>query len=336
MADGLQQRLIGLSLHFGSGDADVNTRLPSHTPPSTTRRLDQPASTGEQKFEGLDCDQIAKRCFESIQFNSNQTTVLDNRCYYHLAPTDEQIRLTLFRLFGVRLSVSELESNIDSLELNKWGWQDGTQTMDLDLSRRIAHAKIAELALLACSSLSPMMVESVGTVLSSLADSLQSMSAVLSKHTIDCNLFSTDPQGQAVYLVNSRFSTQQTSSKWMVLCCGFSHNHLLLSLQIRKVGFTRDFVDLIRQDSPIVRRRIHGVNLLPPSPEFTTRAMTAPSSVPIRPSSRATPRLQQVQMEALGLRSLQPSREVSPLSVIRQLEAKQALAAEAPTNTTAL
>ena len=324
-----EHRVIGLSLHFGNGEKKVV--LPDITPPSTTHRLGE-ATKELGSLDGLDTDQIARKCFQSIQFRSNDTTVLDGRTYYHLSKsTDERVKQTLYTLFGVRLSIEELDSNIENLELNRFGWVEQIENTKLDLSKRVAHAKIAEIALLACSSLSPMMVNSVSAVLSSLADSLQSMSAVLQKHTIDANLFSTDDS--TIILVNSRFSTEQMSSKWFACLCGLSQTRILLSLQIRRIGFSTAFCDLIRTDSPLVRRRIQKErHLLPPSPEFTTRSATAPSSVPIRLSSRATPRLQAVQMEALGLRPWHESREVSrqqrsdteplspsPLSIVREL-----------------
>ena len=320
-----EQRLIGLSLHFGNHD---DKKAATHiSPPSTTRRLDEKPPRHELGMGGLNTDEIARAAFSSIQFKTNDTTVLDGKTYYHLSKgTDQLVKQTLYALFGVSLSVAELDENISALELNRYGWVESREETKLDLSQRIVHAKIAELALLACASLSPMMVASVSAVLSSLADSLQSMSAVLQKNTVDCNIFSTDEN--SIVLINSRFSTEQTASKWMGCFCGMSRTRILLSLQIRRIGFSTRFMDMVRVDSPIVRRRIQGErHLLPPSPELPHRSMTAPSSVPIRMSRRALPRVQQLQMEALGKHPRQmgegvedtPPLSQSPLSVVREL-----------------
>ena len=337
-ADHAASGLLGISLHFFSPDQQPNYHA---TPLSTTRRLDERPTTREPGVRGLDgkaTDAIAKACFASVQFNPNQTTVLDGTTYYHLSSAaDENVRQTLHTLFGVRLSTSELDSNVSALEKLGWGYCQSIENTNLDLSQRIAHAKVAEVALLACASLSPAIVTSVAAVLSSLADSLQSMRSVLQKTTLDCNLFTTTPpssgDAQSIILINSRFETNQTTSKWILCLCGASRTRMMLSLRIRRVSFNQSFTEALRDDSPIVRRRIHNGNvLLPPSPELHGRSATAPSSVPVRHSSRARhseqpanalppplERSRQSLLTAAADSSRPSSVRPSPLSVVRQL-----------------
>ena len=301
--------LLGMSLHFGNGQPEKKNH---NTPSTSTRQLDQPPSHTERGFEGMNTDEIARKCFQSIKFNANHTTVLDGHVYQQLnSAADDRLKQCLFTLFGVRLTVEALDRNIDNLELNDWGRLENIQDTEMDLSKKVIHAKIAEVALLACASLSPAIVSTVTSVLSSLSDSLQSIHSILKNTVIDANLFTTDTQ--SIVLVNSRFAVLQVNQKWMLWLCGFTRQKMVLRLSIRRIGFTTAFTDGIRTDSPLIRRKIDKRVLLPPSPEFSNRSMTAPSSVPSRMKHSSRASMAQQQMIEMSSTPENSNKKYSPI-----------------------
>jgi hypothetical protein len=231
--------------------------------------------------------------FSSISFTS-QETVVHGETY--LAVNDEALRGQLFRLFGPRLSVGQLESNITSLEQAHWGWLEGTDSTVIDLRRDIARQRVADLCVLALSSLSPNIVSAVQAVLSTLADSIQREQSSLFRHTVEVNLYAR--KDSTLTLVNSRLDVKQSGRKWMMCLCGWSTVGMSLSLQIRRIAFSRLFQDMITSGSPALHERIRGGTvLLPPSPELVARRAETEPGVGV--SSRTV--RAQVQLVQWGL-----------------------------------
>ena len=274
------QELVGMSLavssHKRAGSATA-------TPPSRVRRLSDKRGPGEGDVAGLPVDKIAERVFSSIAFSKEQT-VCDGEVY--TAVSDENVRGSLFRLFGPRLSVAELEYNLTSLEAKQWGWLEGSESCVIDLRRDVAHQRVSELCVLALSSLSPAIVTAVTAVLTTLADSIQRENVTMERHSVQVNLFTR--ADASLLVVNSRLDCSQSSSKLLLCLCGSARLGMQLSLQVRRIGFSSVFQDHLRTSSPALKVK-GGTVLLPPSPELHARALTAPSSVPSRfkHSSRA-------------------------------------------------
>ena len=297
-------RLVGLSLHFG-----------------------EPASTSR----AVDISDIAAKAFQAIEFRPDKTTVLNGRVYQQLTAGDDRIKQALYSCFGVSLSVEALDSNIQNLQANSFGRLESIQRCKVNLSEKIAHVRWAEVAQLAASSLSPAVVTSVAAVLSSLSDSLHAAHTILSNEVIDANLFTTDDS--SIVLINSRFETVQTSSRYILLLCGISRRKVFLNLNVRRIGFTTSFTQSIKDGSPHVIRKIQNNVLLPPSPQLAGRSATAPSSVPVRSTNERaqlvagfTPLASPVPTPLAPSRALYPVDEspparvdASPLSVLRDL-----------------
>ena len=256
--------VVGLSLTFNNPKVQA-------TPPSRVRRLSDGATTTEKEWSGLPLDDIATKVFSSIQFNAAECIVNDQT--YSIIQ-DDQVRGGLYRLFGPRLSISQLERNISSLEQSRWGWMEGCESTSIDLTRDVAHQRIADLCLLALSSLSPNIISAVSAVLSTLADSLQTETSNIQRHLIEINLYCR--ADKSLVLINSRLDVQQRGRKMMLICCGYSGLRLVLSLQIRRIAFTQQFRDLLQNESPLLEGRIiDGVVLLPPAPgRPSTRSAT--------------------------------------------------------------
>ena len=278
-------KLVGLSVRFSTAAEDRKGEHTQHTPPSSIRRVsEQTAGPKQPSSTGLDIDEIASRVFNSVKFNHDDTVVYDGHCF--VAVHDERLRGQLFRLFGPRLSVRELESNIDNLERGQWGWLESRESTTIDLSQTVAHQRVADLCVLACSSLSPAIVGAVSSVLTTLADSLRSVQSLLTRTSVEVNVFSRAGPGSLI-LVNSRLSVFQRNSVLMLCLCGASRLGMSMSLEIRRIGFSSLFTDLLRANSPMVQVR-DGRVLLPPIHE-SSRAVSAPAglSTRYRVSSRA-------------------------------------------------
>ena len=155
------------------------------------------------------------------------------------------------------------------------------------------------------------------SVLVSLSQSIRMDVSVLSRHVIDCNLFAR--QDSTLTLIHSRLDVRQKSRGWMI-CCGLSRSKMELSLAIRRLGFTKLFEDLIRDQSPALK--IRGDVLLPPSPLLTDRSLTAPSSTPLRMFKHSA-RAREAQAELVAIsRDNTPhqSRRTTPIAVQRRLD----------------
>ena len=255
--------VLGLSLTFTSPGVP--------TPPSRLRRLNDNATKAESTWSGLPLDKIAERVFSAIKFDTHDC-VVNGQSYSTIQ--NDHVRGALYRLFGPRLTISQLENNLTSLEKSHWGYLEGVDSTIIDLSRDIAHQRVADLCLLALSSLSPQIVSAVTAVLSTLADSVQSERSLLTRHVIEVTLYARNDR--TLTLINSRLDVSQRGRKIMLCLCGASRMSMVLELQIRRIGFSRQFYDLLESDSPELSGRIlNGVVLLPPS-GVQGRAATAP------------------------------------------------------------
>lgn len=288
MSDSPGHKLVGLSVRFSTTDDEEKRCSPDRTPPSSVRRLSQQTAS-QPSSTGLDIDGIAARVFDSVKFTSHDTVVYENETY--VAVHDEALRGQLFRLFGPRLSVKELESNISVVERRRWGWVESQESMTIDLTQRIAHQRVADLCVLACSSLSPAVVGAVSSVLTTLADSLRSVQSLLTRTSVEVNVFSRAGPGSLI-LVNSRLNVFQRSSMLMLCLCGASRLGMSLSLEIRRIGFSTLFADLLRNNSPQVEIRDGRLLLTPVSEVRDLRAASAPTgqSTQYRVLSRACSR----------------------------------------------
>ena len=300
-ADGADT-VVGLAVSF---QFPGNKRLGDPTPPSRTRRLDD-QRPGEGSVKGLNTDQIAQRIFSAAKLSPTEC-VVDGQSY--VGVSDERVRGQLVRLFGPRLSTVQLESNLTVLERAKWGWVEGTDNTLISLERDVATLKVAELCMIALSSLSPAIVSTVSAILGSLAESLQKERASLERHLAEVNVY-IRVRDSTLIVVNSKLDVNQRSSKWLLCLCGRNSEKMYLSLQIRRIAISAEFEGMIRSDSPRIRIR-DGIQLLPPSPSDQRRALSAPQPARHKPSSRARP----VAVELTPIESRRPS----PLSVVRDL-----------------